>query len=56
MGMSKKNYLHFAHILRHSTTKEEIINGMCKYFIEDNPRFDEEYFRFLSKGEAKNGI
>ena len=42
--LSKKYYKDIAGILRVSSSKEEIIKRLCRYFELDNPRFDKDKF------------
>ncbi len=42
--LSKKYYKDIAGILRVSSSKEEIIKRLCRYFELDNPRFDRDKF------------
>ena len=42
--LSRKYYKDIAGILRVSSSKEEIVKRLCRYFELDNPRFDKNKF------------
>lgn len=45
MTLSKKYYKAIAEIIAYSNNTEDIINGLCTYFKQDNPRFNPTKFK-----------
>lgn len=56
--MTKKNYIKAVKILKNidSKYKEEIIDIFCKFFSEDNPRFNELVFRLECENIKTNRL
>lgn len=49
---SKKHYEVIADIIKHSYTKENLINELVRYFKHDNERFNEAKFREVCGGKC----
>jgi len=52
--LHRKYYDKIAKIIRDSKTKDDIVNGLIDFFLEDNPNFDPVRFRRAIEGEKNN--